>query len=53
MPERSTLRGAVSSFQVDSAWLTAVNGSRGNELAVTLLGLHGSVVTATRPRVSV
>ena len=28
MPERSTLRGAVISFQVDSALETAVTGSR-------------------------
>jgi hypothetical protein len=32
MPERSTLRGEVSSFQVDSALLTGVTGSRATNL---------------------
>ena len=40
MPERSTLRGAVSSFHVDSALLTGLERLAGDELAVALAGLH-------------
>lgn len=53
MPVRSTLRGAVSSFQVDRALLTAWNGSRLTNWPWPCCGITFPSSTATRPRVKV